>query len=109
MDPRDERKARNEATSREINERLEQSHDGRDVDSTMRMVCECGDLECDRVAAISIAEYEAVRDDPRHFVVVHDHVDADLELVVRETERFAVVQKREGTPARVAEEDDPRS
>jgi hypothetical protein len=109
MGPRDERVALNEATSREINERLEESHDERDPDSMMRIVCECGDLDCDRVAAISITEYEAVRNDPRHFVVVHDHVAPNLELVVRETERFAVVQKREGTPAQVAEEVDPRS
>ena len=37
-----------------------------------------------------------------------DHVIPDVEQVVAETERFAVVEKREGTAAVVAEESDPR-
>jgi hypothetical protein len=32
----------------------------------------------------------------------------DVELILRETDRFTVVQKREGTPAVVAEALDPR-
>jgi len=34
---------------------------------------------------------------------------ADVEEVVEETDRFVVVAKREGTPAEVASEEDPRS
>jgi hypothetical protein len=33
----------------------------------------------------------------------------DVEIVVSDTERFTVVEKREGTPARVVEALDPRS
>ncbi len=73
------------------------------------MVCECGLEDCDRLLAISIAEYEQIRSDPRQFAVVRDHIKADVERVVSETDRFVVVQKREGTPARVAVEEDPRS
>jgi hypothetical protein len=61
------------------------------------------------VIAITIQEYEAVRADPRSFVVRHSHVSSDVEDAVRTTERFVVVRKREGTPATIAEEDDPRS
>jgi hypothetical protein len=70
--------------------------------------CECGRLECDRVIAITLAEYNSVRADPRQFVVVRAHVLADVEQVVSETDRYTVVAKREGTPAAVAVEEDPR-
>jgi hypothetical protein len=40
--------------------------------------------------------------------VVRDHVLAEVERVVSETDRYVVVAKREGTPAAVAVEEDPR-
>ena len=61
-----------------------------------------------RLIAITIAEYERVRGDPRHFAVFREHVVPDVERVVDETERFVVVEKREGLPAEIAEEEDPR-
>jgi hypothetical protein len=105
---REERGARNESTTREINEDIEQAHQAASTPDHVRMVCECGRLECDRVIAITIAEYESVRADPRRFVVARDHVIADVERVVAETDRYAVVAKRQGTPAAVAIEEDPR-
>jgi hypothetical protein len=50
----------------------------------------------------------SVRADPLQFAVTRDHVMADVERVVAETDRYAVVAKREGTPAAVAIEEDPR-
>jgi 5-bromo-4-chloroindolyl phosphate hydrolysis protein len=108
MSSREERAAQNESTSREINERLEEAHEG-EPDRYVRMVCECGRETCDRVIAITVAEYEQVRGDPREFAVVRDHVMQDVEHVVETTDRFAVVAKLEGTPAEVAIEEDPRS
>lgn len=49
-----------------------------------------------------------MRADPRQFAVVRDHVLAEVEQVVAETDRYTVVAKREGTPAAVAVEEDPR-
>ena len=109
MDEREERVARNEGTSREINEGIEEAHEGAPSDRYVRMVCECGRETCDRLIAISVPEYERVRGDPRHFAVVPDHVLKDVERVVEETDRFVVVSKLEGTPAAVATEEDPRS
>lgn len=109
MTGRDERVARNEATSREINEGIEQAHEGASSDQYVRMVCECGQDSCDRLIAITLPEYERVRSDASHFAVVVDHVIADVERVVDETDRFVVVAKREGTAAEVASEEDPRS
>src|SRR5437870_239208 len=109
MPSREERVAQNEAASREINEGIEEAHEGRAPERLVRMVCECGRDPCDRLIAISLSEYEHVREDPRRFVVVPDHVMPDVEVVVEQTDRFVAVAKREGTPAAVAREEDPRS
>jgi hypothetical protein len=108
MSGREERVARNEATSREINEKIEDAHQEESPGSEIRVVCECGLETCDRVAAITLAEYQQLRSDPRQFVVVRDHVIEDVERVVSETDRFVVVAKREGAPAAVATDEDPR-
>jgi len=109
MTAREDRVARNEATSREINERIEDAHEATSPDQYIRMVCECGQESCDRLIAITTSEYERVRSDPQRFAVVRDHVIVDVERVVDETDRFVVVAKREGGPAEVAAEEDPRS
>jgi hypothetical protein len=105
---REERVARNEATTRQINEQLEQAHEAAPIEGPVRVLCECGRLDCDRLIAMTLAEYESVRADPRRFAVARDHVMADVEQVVAETDRYTLVAKREGTPAAVAVEEDPR-
>jgi hypothetical protein len=109
MDSREARLARNEAAARDINERLEEAHDTGPSDRYVRMTCECGRDFCDRVVAIKTAEYEEIRSDPVQFIVVREHLIPDIERVVAETDRFVIVAKREGTPATVAIEEDPRS
>jgi hypothetical protein len=106
-DPR-ERIARNEAISRDINEGIEDAMSPAFTDGYARMLCECGDALCESKIAISVAEYEDARRDALRFIVVRDHVIGDVELVVSETDRYAVVEKREGAPAEVARELDPR-
>ena len=108
MSEREARVAKNEATSREMNEKIEQAHP-RSPDDYFRIICECGRSECERVIAIAIPEYEEVRSDARQFAVVRAHIMPDVEDVIRDTERYALVRKHEGTPAEVAEQDDPRS
>ena len=108
MSSREERVARNESTTREINEEIEQAHEAAPVEGHVRVLCECGREECDRLIAMTLAEYESVRAGPRRFAVVRDHVLAEVEQVVAETDRYTVVAKREGTPAAVAVEEDPR-
>jgi hypothetical protein len=105
---REERVARNEATTRRINEEIEQAHQDAPAGGHIRMLCECGHLECDRLIAITVAEYEALRAEPTRFAVVRSHVLPEVERVVEETDRYTVVAKREGTPAAVAIEEDPR-
>jgi len=109
MTSREERVARNEARSREINESLEFDRAAvRRAGRFMRMVCECGNTSCDRTIEITVLEYERVRSDPVRFAVVRDHVIDDVEVVVEENDRFVVVAKRQGKGAEVAAERDPR-
>jgi hypothetical protein len=72
------------------------------------MVCECGREACDRIIAITLTEYDRVRANPLQFVVAPGHVVEDVDRVVDRAERYVVVAKREGTPAEVAEEEDPQ-
>ena len=108
MSSREERVALNEASAREINEDIEQAQRANGDAHYLRVLCECGDADCEQVLAITLPEYEQVRSDPVRFAVRSDHVDATVEEVVEETDRFVVVAKREGVPAKVAEEEDPR-
>ena len=62
---------------------------------------------CDRTIDITMAEYRMVRSDPRQFAIVPEHLIGDIERIIYQNERFAVVSKREGTPADVAIEENP--
>jgi hypothetical protein len=108
MTDREARIAKNEAVAREINEGIEAAMASISPEGYVRMVCECGKPDCEQVIAITVSEYEDARRDARRFVVVKEHVIPDVERVVSETERYAVVEKREGTPAEIAEGSDPR-
>jgi hypothetical protein len=108
MTDREARIAKNEAIAREINEGIEEAMASLSPEGHIRMVCECGVLDCELVFAITVSEYEEARRDARRFVVVKDHVIEDVERVVAETDRYAVVEKREGTPAEIAEGSSPR-
>lgn len=109
MTSREERITKNEVVAREINEKIEEAHDDGLPPEHVRMLCECGNNECERVVAITLSEYERVRNDARQFAIVPDHLVPDVEHIVWETDRFAVVEKKDGVPADVAIEEDPRS
>jgi hypothetical protein len=108
MTDREAQIARNEAIARDINEGIEEAMATLSPEGYTRMLCECGQADCERKVAITVEEYERTRRDGRRFVVVKEHVIPDVEHVVDDTGRFVVVQKREGTPAEVAESLDPR-
>jgi hypothetical protein len=105
---REERISKNEATAREINEEIELAHGSRPPSSFMHIVCECGYEKCDLFIAVTIDEYERIRNDARQFCVVGEHVIADVEEVVLAGDRFSIVAKRTGTPADVATATNPR-
>jgi hypothetical protein len=109
MSSREQRVARNEALFREVNERIRDVNDDLDVSEEAEFVCECGDESCIQPIRIDLAEYEEVRQGSTRFVVVADHVAPDVERVVHETDRYAVVEKVAPEAVRIVEEEDPRS
>ena len=108
MCSRAERMAGNEVASREFNEEIEEAYEGEPPSNRLDIVCECGLKMCDRTIDITMAEYRMVRTDPRQFAIVPEHLIGDIERIISENDRFAVVRKREGTPAEVAMEENPR-
>jgi hypothetical protein len=108
MTLREERIARNEAASREVNEKIEEAYEGEPPANRIDIVCECARITCDAAIDITLDEYEHVRQDARHFVVFRGHLVGDIEWIVFENDRFAVVAKREGVPADVAMDENPR-
>jgi hypothetical protein len=105
---KDEAKARNEELFRTVNEEIEAiSQTIPATAPTMDFLCECDHLDCQGKVNATRAEYEAVRAEPTHFIVLPAHVDPFVEHVVSSGERFVVVEKQ-GAAARDAEENDPR-
>jgi len=104
LDAADHRRvARNQATLRIVNEGI-----GADGQRThLAFVCECGRIGCNRVIMLAPGEYEAVRADPRRFVVVPGHEVTALEHVVELHAGHAVVETRHHARD-VAERTDPR-
>jgi hypothetical protein len=100
---------KNEATSRVINEGVEAAYESDPQDAFLFFICECGLEECDRTVRITKAVYERVRSDPRQFVILRDHLTPDVEQVVSDGDTFLIVAKREGTPAEMAIQEDPRT
>jgi hypothetical protein len=108
VDSRQQRVAKNEALFRRVNERIEEINEALDGDSESDFLCECGDDDCTTPVSLTLAEYEEVRRDPTHFLIAHGHEVIDVEKVIRETDRYAVVKKFAGEAERIAVETDPR-
>jgi hypothetical protein len=72
-------------------------------------VCECADNACIERIALTTEEYEAIRADPRRFLVApsDDHVFAQIEDIVARNDRFWIVEK-EGPAGDLAAQVDPR-
>jgi uncharacterized protein (DUF1499 family) len=56
-------------------------------------LCECASQPCRLRVVLSRDEYEAVRADPQHFLVVPGHVLPDLETVVQSNPTYEVIEK----------------
>jgi hypothetical protein len=65
-------------------------------------VCECSDPACDARIRLPLAEYEQVRAVPIRFVVKLGHEVSALERVIRRTDDYAIIEKREGEAAETA-------
>ena len=105
---RDVSQAKNEELFRNVNERIETlSQTVAQDDPMMEYLCECDSAGCYERVRATRGEYESVRAEPTHFIVLAGHQDPNVERVIFSNDRFLVVEKQ-GAPARDAVETDPR-
>jgi hypothetical protein len=79
-----ERLARNQALFREVNERLEVVT--ATTVSFRECICECSNPGCTKSLAVTTREYEAIRSDPKHFLIARGHEMPEVERVVEANE-----------------------
>jgi hypothetical protein len=104
-----DQEVRNEAHSRSRNDWIEDMRAVMgDEAATDVYVCECGDAACLARIWLTRPEYEAVRGYSTRFAVAVNHENPEIDQLVSEGRRFAVVQKIAGSPARIAWETDHR-
>ena len=101
--------ATEQARRRDTNESVEASIKTTGRCSADMFFCECGDLRCDRTVCMTVQEYESVRERPNRFLIVLNHENPEVECVISDTERFAVVETLLGEASKVAFRTDPRS
>ena len=100
---REDRIIRNEALYRELNERVREMEEDMSLRGLVEpepyseYFCECGLEDCMDKIRLSREEYEEARSDSKRFVILPDHLIADVERVVhRVDDRYAIVEKLEG-------------
>ena len=101
--------AKEQARRRDTNESIEHSIQSTGRGSANMFFCECGDARCDYTVSVTIQEYESVRKRPNRFLMVPNHENPEVECVISESERFAVVETLAGEASKVALSTDPRS
>lgn len=110
MDSRETRLARNETLFREVNEGIEEAVGrlSREDAHVYEFLCECSNTDCTLLLPLTIAEYEAVRSDPRQFLVAPGHELPEIERVVAENRSYQIVLKT-GEAAEFAADRDART
>jgi hypothetical protein len=103
----DARLAKNESLFRQVNENIASVAGALGGDTPYDFVCECATVDCFERILMTRREYESVRREGTHFLVVPDHVDIEIELVVATYDSYVVVEK-DGVAGLVAQADDPR-
>ncbi len=99
----------NEVRARSRNEWIEQAaHSFGQSEEAERYVCECSYVGCTDTIGLHRDEYEAVRVDGIRFVIAINHENPEMDLVISENGRFAVVEKWMGEARRIANDTNPR-
>ena len=93
-----ERDAGKQVRSRRINEWTADE----DLDGAGSVRCECRDPDCDSVLTLALGEYEGVRAHATRFIVAPNHDNPESERIVKEHDRFAVVEAVTGDEAKQA-------
>jgi hypothetical protein len=113
VDEDERRRAQNEALFREVNERIVELETGRtgyerDDSLLIGFVCECAREDCSEMVEVTRRQYEAVRSNPRRFLVLPGHEEVDIANVTERHSNYLVVEKT-GEAAEVATKQDPRT
>lgn len=64
-----------------------------DVSDTCAIACECADVNCVETVHVLVQEYLDVREHPRQFVVLRNHLFPDVERVDSNMDGYVVVEK----------------
>lgn len=102
------KRARTEALFRDVNERIAESAQRFDADST-QFVCECADPNCTHRVEATLDEYEEIRANPTTFLLAPGHHDADIERVAEDRGSFQIVEKIERTVRETVRRLNPRA
>jgi 5-bromo-4-chloroindolyl phosphate hydrolysis protein len=101
--------ARNQSLFRAVNEKLRELNEAfSEVSQTYAIACECADVSCVQTVHVQMQEYLDVRENPRRFVVLRDHVLPHVERVVSGTDGYVVVEKTAAV-SEITEATDPNS
>lgn len=103
-----EQEARNEVRFRDQNEWIDGASRSFGLAGLTAFVCECGDRDCTDPIEMTKPEYESVRSTSTHFALALNHENPEMEHVVSECARYAVVEKFDVFAVRLAQESDPR-
>jgi hypothetical protein len=106
-DAREERLAKNEAMFRTLNENILEIAAGLGGDVPYDFICECATSGCFERLTLTLEQYERVRGDGAHFLLVRGHEDIEIEQVVDVNADYVVVEK-DGVAGVVALAEDPR-
>jgi hypothetical protein len=104
---REERLAENEAMFRTANERMSEWEEHRINEAAELYFCECADEDCRERVSLHKADYEKVRSNSRHFLIVLGHEVPDIETVIEKHDGWAVIEKNPEV-AETVESLDPR-
>ena len=107
LEARQARFGHNQSLFRAVNERVETLAGNGAAQGSVPFLCECANPDCDSQLDLSLAEYEAIRQNSTQFFVLPDHVFPDVETVVDDRDSYVIVDKF-GEGGRVAAATDER-
>ena len=100
--------ANTESLFRDVNERIAESAQ-RFESPDAQFVCECAEAACTERVSAPLDDYEQVRSDATHFLLVPGHEDERVERVVERRRRYQVVEKFNRAIAARVRRLDPRA
>jgi hypothetical protein len=104
-----EQEAINQTVFREMNEWTNEEIENDSIDRLINTyLCECSDRLCTDPIQLTSSEYAAVRAVPINFAIALNHENPELDAVLAEYRRYAVVEKVPLFAAQIARRSDPR-